>query len=70
MLFSWKISARKEFNIKIVNITIIGGAVQKIKAPKGIKVIIKDYDFECSDMDSVKKDENGECYKEIVFIGK
>jgi len=56
--------------MKIVNITIIGGAVQKIKAPKGIKVIIKDYDFECSDMDSVKKDENGECYKEIVFIGK
>jgi hypothetical protein len=51
---------------KTVIVTIEGGMVQHVEVPKGVRVIVRDYDTEGADADLVQKDENGdECFESI-----
>jgi hypothetical protein len=49
-----------------VIITIEGGAVQGWTVPKGVRVVVKDYDTDGADFEGLKKDEDGE-YQEIIL---
>jgi hypothetical protein len=48
--------------MQIVEITISGGAVQDVECPRGVKVIIRDYDVEGGDLDGpdIHRDESGD----------
>jgi hypothetical protein len=52
--------------MKIVRITMEGGVIQDITCPKGVKVIVWDYDVDGSE-ESLKQDENGDDYIETVW---
>ena len=56
--------------MKIVEITISGGAVQDVQLPRGVKVIIRDYDVEGSDWDgpNIHKDPAGDCFQQMEFL--
>jgi hypothetical protein len=45
-------------NMKIVEITMEGGVIQDIAVPKGVRVIVRDYD--CEGYEDVEQDENGD----------
>jgi len=49
-----------------VIITIEGGAVQGWTVPKGVRVVVKDYDTDGADFEGLKKDEDGE-YQEVIL---
>ena len=51
--------------MKIVRVTMEGGVIQDIDCPKGVKVIVKDYDTDGSE-ESVKQDDNGDNYIETI----
>ena len=55
--------------MQIVEITISGGAVQDVQLPRGIKVIIRDYDIEGDDLDgpNICTDEDGP-YQRMEFV--
>ena len=55
--------------MQIVEITISGGAVQYVKFPRGIKVIIRDYDVEGGDLDGpdIHRDKQGDPYQRMEF---
>jgi hypothetical protein len=44
--------------MKIVEITMEGGVIQHTVIPKGVQVIVRDYD--CEGCEDVTKDENGD----------
>ena len=48
--------------MKLVEITISGGAVQDVQLPRGVKVIIRDYDVEDGEWDGpdIHRDEQGD----------
>ena len=52
---------------KVVRVTIEGGAVQHVALPKGVKVIVKDYDTDGVEDRSLKQDENGDKYIETIW---
>ena len=56
--------------MQTVEITISDGAVQDVQLPRGIQVIIRDYDVEDGDWDGpdIRKDEQGDSYQRITFI--
>jgi len=56
--------------MQIVEITISGGAVQDVQLPRGVKVIIRDYDVEGGDLDgpNIHKDEQNDPYQRMEFI--
>ena len=56
--------------MQIVEITIGGGAVQNVKMPRGVKVIIRDYDVDGSNWDGpdIRKDRQGVAYQRMEFI--
>jgi hypothetical protein len=61
-----------EENMKTVRITMEGGVIQDVACPKGVKVIVKDYDTEGYDTEgvegqSLKQDEHGDDYIEIIW---
>ena len=54
----------------VVEIVISGGAVQHVNAPKGIRVIVRDYDIEGSEDDEefdIRTDKNGGKFQQIEF---
>lgn len=51
---------------KIVRVTVEGGVVQHVGCPKGIKVIVKDYDTDGSE-DDLKRHKNGDNYVESIW---
>ena len=52
---------------KIVRVTVEGGVVQHVEVPKGVTVIVHDYDTEGCNPDLIEQDENGDDYIEIVW---
>jgi hypothetical protein len=56
--------------MQTIEITISGGAVQYVDFPRGIKVIVRDYDVEGGDLDGpdIRKDEEGDCFQNMEFI--
>ena len=56
--------------MEIIEITISGGAVQYVEFPRGVKVIIRDYDVEGGDLEGpdICKDEQGDHFQKMEFI--
>ena len=52
--------------MKIVRVTVEAGVIQDISCPKGIRVIVQDYDTDGIEED-LKQDENGDDYIETVW---
>ncbi len=53
--------------MKTVRVTVEGGVVQHIEVPKGVRVIVKDYDVEGCDESQLEHDENGDNYFEAIW---
>lgn len=53
-----------------IEITISGGAVQYVEFPRGVKVVIRDYDVEGQDLEGpdIRKDQDGDYYQNMEFI--
>jgi len=51
---------------KVVRITVEGGVIQDIEVPKGVRVILRDYDVDGEEK-KLQKDENGDPYIETVW---
>ena len=52
--------------MKTVRITVEGGVIQDIECPKGVRVVVKDYDTDGVE-DNVHYDEQGDAYIEGVW---
>ena len=52
---------------RIVAITVEGGVIQDVVCPKGVKVIVRDYDSEGVEAESLKQDDNGDDYIESIW---
>ena len=51
---------------KVVRVTVEGGVVQHIDCPKGVRGIVRDYDCEGVEAESLKQDDNGDdCIESI-----
>ncbi len=50
--------------MKIVRITMEGGVIQHIDCPKGVKVIVRDYDTDGVEQENLQQDEHGDHYLE------
>ena len=53
--------------MKTVRVTVEGGVVQHVEVPKGVQVIVKDYDVEGCDEAELEKDESGDNYFEAIW---
>jgi hypothetical protein len=53
--------------MKIVRVTIEGGAVQHVEVPVGVQVVVRDYDVEGCDETELEEDENGDNYFESIW---
>jgi hypothetical protein len=53
--------------MKIVKVTVEGGVVQHVEVPKGVAVIVKDYDVEGTPEDMLEKDDNGDSFIEAIW---
>ncbi len=51
--------------MKTVRITVEGGVIQFVDCPRGVRVIVKDYDVDGED--NVHQDEQGDAYIEGVW---
>ena len=54
--------------MKTVRITLEGGVIQDIECPRGVRVIVKDYDTDGVEED-LCQDENGDNYLEYTQEG-
>jgi len=56
--------------MQTIEITISGGAVQYVDFPRGVKVIIRDYDVEGGDLEGpdIRKDEEDDYFQNMEFI--
>jgi hypothetical protein len=52
---------------KIVRVTVEGGVIQHVECPEGVQVIVKDYDTDGVDEESLQHDENGDSYIESIW---
>lgn len=52
---------------KVVVVTVEGGVVQHVECPKGVQVIVRDYDAEGCDSDLVSVDEDGNGYVQAIW---
>ncbi len=53
--------------MKIVEITVEGGVIQNVACPPDVKVIVRDYDSEGVEAESLKQDDNGDDYIESIW---
>jgi hypothetical protein len=51
--------------MRVVAIVVEGGVIQGIDCPRGVKVVVKDYDVDGED--NVHQDENGDEYIEGIW---
>ena len=51
---------------KIVRITVEGGVVQHVEVPKGVQVIVHDYDVDGQE-EGLEQDQNGDSYLESIW---
>ena len=59
--------------METVEIIIMGGAVQDVVLPRGVRVIIKDYDIDSEDEDSgfdIRRDKENDCYQHMEFVNE
>ena len=53
---------------QIITVGVEGGVVQWIQGiPRGIRVVVHDYDVDGADKEELSKDENGDEYLESVW---
>lgn len=52
---------------KLVVVTVEGGVVQHVETPEGVKVVVRDYDAEGCDPDTLSVDEDGNEFIESVW---
>ncbi len=50
--------------MKTVRITVEGGVIQHVDCPKGVRVIVRDYDTDGVEEENLRQDENGDSYLE------
>lgn len=56
----------KKPNNKVVEVMLEGGLITDIKLPKGVKVIVHDYDIEGSDDERITQDKDGrDCFETV-----
>lgn len=53
--------------MKTVVVTVSGGVADVVEIPKGVKVIIRDYDVEGGTAHPTKTDKNGDKYVEGIY---
>lgn len=53
--------------MKTVRITVEGGVIQYVDCPRGVKVIVRDYDTDGVEEENLQKDENGDDYIEGIW---
>lgn len=55
--------------MKLLSVQVIveGGVVQHVEVPKGVQVVIADYDVDGSDPDDLKTDDNGDPFCESIW---
>jgi hypothetical protein len=51
---------------KIVRITVEGGVVQHVEVPKGVQVVVRDYDVDGVE-ESLERDDNGDPFIESIW---
>lgn len=54
-------------NKKLVTVIVEGGVIQNITVPKGVTVIVRDYDIEGYEGEDLLIDDNGEDYIESRY---
>ena len=52
---------------KIVRITMEGGVIQDIEVPKGMRVVVRDYDTEGVETERLQRDEDGNEFIEAIW---
>jgi hypothetical protein len=50
--------------MKTVRITVEGGVIQHVDCPKGVRVVVKDYDTDGVEEENLRQDENGDNFLE------
>jgi hypothetical protein len=61
---------KKNRRVKTVMFSITDGLVHHVHCPKGVRVVIKDYDVDGIDESDLKLDEEGVLYMEFIWNGK
>ena len=57
----------REKNMKTVEITMEGGVIQDIEVPKGVRVVVRDYDTDSIPEDELTKDDHGDDCIETIW---
>ncbi len=52
--------------MKVVRITVEGGVIQYVECPRGVRVVVRDYDVDGQE-DNLQEDELGDTYIEGVW---
>lgn len=53
--------------MKTVRITVEGGVIQYVDCPRGVRVVVRDYDVDGAEEENLQQDENGDDYVEGVW---
>ena len=60
------IGCKYEIVKQTVHLTVEGGVVQHVAVPRGVRVVVRDYDVDGSETD-IAEDENGDKYNEGIW---
>jgi hypothetical protein len=52
---------------KVVRVVVAGGVVQHVELPKGVLVVVNDYDCEGCDPALLERDGNGDHFIEAIW---
>ncbi len=53
--------------MKTVRIIVEGGFVQQVETPKGVSVVLQDYDVEGCDSEFLQRDHDGDEFVELIW---
>ena len=51
----------------IVHVTVEGGVIQHVECPRGVRVVVRDYDVDGSDKALLQRDDEGDYYCEAIW---
>ncbi len=51
--------------MKVVRITVEGGVIQYVECPRGVRVVVRDYDVDGED--NIHFDEHGDAYVDGIW---
>ena len=57
--------------LQTIEVTVSGGTVQYVEFPRGVRVIVRDYDVDGADESGgfdIRRDEQGDLYQHIEFV--